>query len=85
MLLPDDQQRDFASEVDSELLWSPDHSDYSHWIKRLTAALIKSGAVKNEVLRSLRPICHVKVGGTDHSTLSTVWRLILLSVADFLL
>ena len=51
----------FQATVDQELLWNPRHGNYSDWLTTLTTTLIESGAVKDELLRLLEPVCHRKV------------------------
>ena len=54
------------STVNSQLLWCPRHNDHTAWLKELVCALIDSGAVKDQLLQLLTPICQVKVGGSTH-------------------
>ena len=51
----------FQATVDQELLWNPRHGNYSDWLTNLTTTLMGSGAVKDELLRLLEPVCHRKV------------------------
>ncbi|KAK3593829.1 hypothetical protein CHS0354_011431 [Potamilus streckersoni] len=51
---------DFCAAVDKEAIWNPKHLDHHTWIKNLTAALIDSGAVQDELLAELGPMCNIK-------------------------
>ena len=51
----------FQATVDQELLWNPRHGNYCDWLTTLTVTLIQSGAVQDELLRLLEPVCKRKV------------------------
>ena len=51
----------FQASVDQESLWNPRHGNYVDWLTTLTVTLIQSGAVKDELLRLLVPVCQRKV------------------------
>jgi hypothetical protein len=59
-----------VEEIESELLWSPEHSDYVHWIRRLVVTIIESNWVKDEILCQLKPLCELKVCSSDTQALS---------------
>ncbi|XP_033740359.1 serine-protein kinase ATM-like [Pecten maximus] len=50
----------FCGLVDRETLWLSNTSNHSNWVRRLTVTLIQSGAVKDEILALLEPICDRK-------------------------
>ncbi|KAL3883922.1 hypothetical protein ACJMK2_030148 [Sinanodonta woodiana] len=51
---------EFCAAVDKEAIWNPKHMDHQCWIRSLTTALIDSGAVQDELLAELGPICNIK-------------------------
>ena len=52
----------FAEKVGIPVLWIPAEEQRSHkeWISHLTCTLLDSGAVRDEVLLLLSPICRAK-------------------------
>ncbi|XP_021355309.1 serine-protein kinase ATM-like isoform X2 [Mizuhopecten yessoensis] len=50
----------FCGLVDREALWLSTSSNHGNWVRRLTVTLIQSGAVKDEILALLEPICDRK-------------------------
>ncbi|XP_060082468.1 serine-protein kinase ATM-like [Ylistrum balloti] len=50
----------FCGLVDRETLWLSNTSNHGNWVRRLTVTLIQSGAVKDEILALLEPICERK-------------------------
>ncbi|XP_041351980.1 serine-protein kinase ATM-like isoform X2 [Gigantopelta aegis] len=50
---------DFDRDVDCDM-WIVHHADYDIWLTDITCALLQSGAVSNEMLRLLKPICTIK-------------------------
>ncbi|XP_069136891.1 serine-protein kinase ATM-like isoform X2 [Argopecten irradians] len=50
----------FCGLVDKEVLWLSNTSNHGNWIRKLTVTLIQSGAVKDEILALLEPICDMK-------------------------
>lgn len=57
----DSSNEAFMRHVGEESLWQPVRGSHEDWLKDLTLALIKSGGVKDEILRLLEPICLAKV------------------------
>ena len=51
----------FMRHLDDGSLWQPSGRSHERWLKDLTLALIKSGGVRDEVLRLLEPVCLAKV------------------------
>ncbi|XP_063954158.1 serine-protein kinase ATM-like isoform X2 [Lytechinus pictus] len=51
----------FVRHVGDESLWQPVRGSHDKWLKDLTVALIKSGGVRDEILRLLEPVCLAKV------------------------
>nr|ACG68443.1 ataxia telangiectasia mutated protein [Branchiostoma floridae] len=52
---------EFTSVFGRASLWIPEPGCHSNWITELVCSLIDSGAVQDEVLRLLTPVCKVKV------------------------
>lgn len=50
----------FCGLVDKEVHWLSNTSNHGNWIRKLTVTLIQSGAVKDEILALLEPICDRK-------------------------
>ena len=50
----------FCQHLDNEEIWISGHT-HCEWIKRLTCSLIQSGAVTDDILSLLEPICSLKV------------------------
>ena len=48
-----------AINVDS--LWNPRYCNHSNWIITLSTTLISTGAVRDEILQMLRPMCKIRV------------------------
>nr|NP_001107666.1 ataxia telangiectasia mutated [Strongylocentrotus purpuratus]ABY60856.1 ataxia telangiectasia mutated [Strongylocentrotus purpuratus] len=57
----DSSDEAFMRHVGEESLWQPVRGSHEEWLKDLTLALIKSGGVRDEILRLLEPICLAKV------------------------
>lgn len=53
----------FVEKIGNPALWIPGEEKRSHreWISNLTCTLLESGAVRDEVLLLLMPICKAKV------------------------
>ena len=51
---------DFHCGVDCDM-WIVSHGDYGVWVTDITCTLLQSGAVTDELLRLLKPICKIKV------------------------
>ena len=52
----------FCDQVDSPVLWEAEHDDHVRWITDLCVALLQSGAVTDQILSLLQPVCQMKVG-----------------------
>ncbi|WAR09126.1 ATM-like protein [Mya arenaria] len=50
----------FQSTVDMDDLWNPADCCHDNWIISLTTTLINSGAVRDEILQLLGPVCKIK-------------------------
>lgn len=54
-------EEDILTNLDSPSLWQPAGGiSHDNWVKNLTVGLIKSGAVKDEILLLMEPVCSVK-------------------------
>ncbi|XP_072019634.1 serine-protein kinase ATM-like [Amphiura filiformis] len=51
----------FKRIVGDSSLWQPIHGKHDDWVRNLTVALISCGAVRDEMMSVLQPICKVKV------------------------
>jgi len=55
----------FQSTVDLDDLWNPSNGCHDDWVISLVTAVINSGAVRDELLQLLGPVCKIKVGFVD--------------------
>lgn len=56
-------EEEVLSELDKSSLWQPVVGiRHDSWVKQLTVGLIQSGAVQDDMLRLMEPVCAVRVG-----------------------
>ncbi|XP_071506799.1 serine-protein kinase ATM-like [Diadema antillarum] len=51
----------FIHSICEESLWQPADGSHEQWLRNLTVALLRSGGVRDEILRLLEPVCVAKV------------------------
>ncbi|KAL4233543.1 hypothetical protein ACF0H5_008223 [Mactra antiquata] len=60
IVIPKEDWNLFVSSVDDVTLWNPQHNKHHDWIVTLTTTLINCGAVRDELLQLLGPVCCIK-------------------------
>ncbi|XP_071956069.1 serine-protein kinase ATM-like [Antedon mediterranea] len=53
--------QDFKDTLNYASLWQPESTSHEDWIRQLSCALIDSGAIQDEFLQLVKPVCKVKV------------------------
>ena len=64
----------FISLANNSERWFVDGRSHRQWLTDLVSMLMSSGAVKNEVMILLRPICELKVSAVDPQTPSDKFK-----------
>ncbi|CAM1304006.1 ATM (predicted) [Pycnogonum litorale] len=68
--------RNACDVIGNELLWMPNHDDHNRWITELVCTLIMSGAVNDEVLNLVEPVCRVNVEFCEEILSFVIWSII---------